>query len=149
MRLILQNGFWVVHILFVEWSNYNFLHNYQWITFLNQPSQVLNSFSTKNLHSLIMWMVVLSLSPHKLHLLFWWVLSMFGLIYFCFLVIVVLLIIVLFVLFLVIVISLSVLFFYIVFELPYRCINALFSAGGSSFSFFSWHIQSVYVISEM
>ena len=62
--------------------------------------------------------------------------------HFCFLVIL-LLIIVWFVSFLVVVISLSLLFFYVVFESSYRCIDAVFNAGESSSIFFSWHILSL------
>ena len=65
--------------------------------------------------------------------------------HFCFLVIIVLLFLVLSVLFLVAVINLHPR--YVVFESLYRSVNAVFNAGKSSSSFFSWHIQSVNVIS--
>ena len=42
--------------------------------------------------------------------------------------------------------SSSALFFYVVLESFYRFIVAILNAGKSSSSFFSWHIQSVYVI---
>ena len=58
--------------------------------------------------------------------------------HFCFLIIVVMLVIVLFALFLVTVIILW--FFYVVFVSSYECISGVFYAGGSSFSFFSWHV---------
>ena len=61
-------GFCIYH-LFV-WSNLNFLHISQWITLPNQLCLVLHSFCTNLLHSLIMWLMVSSLSPHGLHSLF-------------------------------------------------------------------------------
>ena len=69
-----------IYHLFV-WSNFNFLHNSQWITLPTQLCLVLLSFCDNLLHSLIMWLIVSSLSPHKLHLLFCWVLSVFALIW--------------------------------------------------------------------
>ena len=42
------------HHLFI-WSNSNFLHNSQWITFLTQLCLILYSLCTNLLHSLIMW----------------------------------------------------------------------------------------------
>ena len=66
---------------------------------------------------------------------------------FCFLVIFVLLMLVWSVLFLVAVISLLLYFLLVVFESLYRCNHAFFNAGESSSSFFSWHMQSMYVIS--
>ena len=38
-------------------------------------------------------------------------------------------------------------FLNVVFESLYRCIDTIFNAGVSSSSFFSWHIQSIHVIS--
>ena len=55
--------------LFV-WSNFNFLHNSQWITLPTQSCIFLHSFCANLLHSLIMWLMVSSLSPHNQHLLF-------------------------------------------------------------------------------
>ena len=49
------------------WSNLNFLHKFQWMT---HSRLVLYLLCANLLHSLIMWLVVLSLSPHNLHLLF-------------------------------------------------------------------------------
>ena len=43
------------------WSNFNFLHNSQWITFPTESCLVLYSFCANLLHSLIMWLVVSSL----------------------------------------------------------------------------------------
>ena len=51
------------------WSNWNFLHISQWITLPIQSCLAL-SFCANLLHSLIMWLIVSSLSPHSLHLLF-------------------------------------------------------------------------------
>ena len=65
--------------LFV-WSNLNFLYISRWITLLTQSCLVLNSFCAILLHSLIMWSIVSSLSPHNLHLLFCCVLSILTLI---------------------------------------------------------------------
>ena len=59
--------------LFV-WSNFNFLHSSQWITFPSQSCLVLYSFWTNLLHSIIWWLIISSLSPDNLHLLFSWVL---------------------------------------------------------------------------
>ena len=61
-------------------SNFNFLHNSQWITLPSQSCLVLYSFCANLLHSLIMWLIVSSLSPHNLHLLFCCVFSILVLI---------------------------------------------------------------------
>ena len=50
------------------WSN--FLHISQWITLPTQSCLVLSSFCSDLLHSVIIWLMVSSLSPHKRHLLF-------------------------------------------------------------------------------
>ena len=55
-----------IHYLLV-WSNLNFLHNSQWITFPNQSCLVLYPFCADLLHSLIRWLVISSLSKHNLH----------------------------------------------------------------------------------
>ena len=65
-----------IYHLFV-WSNLNFLHNFKWITLPTQSCLVLYSFYANLLHSLNMWLIVLSLSPHNLHLLFCCILSIF------------------------------------------------------------------------
>ena len=65
------------------WSNLNFLHIScisQWITLPTQTCFTLYSFCANLLHSLIMWLIILSLSPHSLHLLFCCVLSILTLI---------------------------------------------------------------------
>ena len=69
-----------IYHLFI-WSNRNFLHNSQWITFPTQSCLVLYSFYVNLHHSLIMWLMVSSLSPHNLHLLFCCVLSILALIW--------------------------------------------------------------------
>ena len=56
------------------WSNLNFLHISQWITFPTQLCLTLYFFCANLLHLRIMWLIVSSLSPHFLHLLFYWVL---------------------------------------------------------------------------
>ena len=68
-----------IYHLFV-WSNLNLLHISQWITLPTQSWLVLYSFCAYLLHSL-MWLVVSSLSPHGLNLLFCWVLSILALIW--------------------------------------------------------------------
>ena len=70
-----------IYHLFV-WSNWNFLHISQWITLPTQSCLALYSFCANLLHSLMMWMIVSSLSPHSLHLLFCCVLSILALIWF-------------------------------------------------------------------
>ena len=45
------------------------MHNSQWITFPTQSCLVLYSLCANLLHSLIIWLIVWSLSPHKLYLL--------------------------------------------------------------------------------
>ena len=57
----------IYHLL--AWSNLNFLHIPQWITLPTQSCLALYSFCANLLHSLIMWLMVSSLSPHSLHLL--------------------------------------------------------------------------------
>ena len=66
-----DTGVYIYH-LFV-WSNFNFLHNSQWITLATQSCLVLYSFCASLLHSLIMWLIVSSLLEHNLHLLFCYV----------------------------------------------------------------------------
>ena len=69
-----------IYYLFV-WSNWNFLHISQWITLPTQSCLALYSFCANLLHSLIMWLIVTSLSPHSRHLLFCCVLSILALIW--------------------------------------------------------------------
>ena len=72
-------GLCIYHLL--VWSNWNFLHTSQWITLLTQSYLALYSFCASLLNSLIMWLMVSSLSPHSLHLLFCCVLSILALIW--------------------------------------------------------------------
>ena len=65
-----------IYHLFV-WPNWNFLHISQWITVPTQSCLALYSFCANLQHSLIMWLIVSSLSPHRLHLQFCCVLSRF------------------------------------------------------------------------
>ena len=67
-----------IYHLFV-WSNLSLLHNSQWITFFNQSCLVLYSLCANLPHSFILWLIVSSLSPHNLHLLFCCILSIFAL----------------------------------------------------------------------
>ena len=66
---------------FLVWSNLNFLQISQWITLSTQSCLVLYSFCANLLHSLLMLLMVSSLLPHSLYLLFCWVLSMLALIW--------------------------------------------------------------------
>ena len=54
---------------FVVWTNFNFLHNSQWITFPTLSYLILYSFCGSLLHSLTMWLIILFLSP-RLAILF-------------------------------------------------------------------------------
>ena len=69
-----------IYHLFV-WSNWNFLRISPWITLPTQSCLALYSFCANLLHSLIMWLIVSSLSPHSLNLLFCWILSILALIW--------------------------------------------------------------------
>ena len=62
--------------LFV-WSNLNFLHSSLWVIFPTHSCLVLDTFCVNLLHSLIIWLIVLFLLLHKLHLVFCYVLSIF------------------------------------------------------------------------
>ena len=59
------------------WSNFNFLHKSQMITFLTQLCIILYSFCEKLLHSHIIRLIVSSLLPHNPQLLFCCVWSIF------------------------------------------------------------------------
>ena len=72
-------GLCIYHLL--VWSNWNFLPISQWITLPTQSCLALYSLCANLLHSLIMWFIVSSLSPHSLHLLFCYVLSILALIW--------------------------------------------------------------------
>ena len=73
-------GLCIYHLL--VWSNLNFLHISQWITLPTQSCLALYSRCANLLHSLIIWLMVSSLLPHSLHLLFCCVLSFLALIWF-------------------------------------------------------------------
>ena len=60
-----------IYHLFV-WSNLNFLHNSQWITFSTQLCLVLYSLCANLLLSFIMWLIILSLSPQFITYLDHW-----------------------------------------------------------------------------
>ena len=72
-------GLCIYHLL--VWSNLSFLHISQWITLPSQSCLALYSLCANLLHSLSIWLMVSSLSPHSLHLLFYWVLSILALIW--------------------------------------------------------------------
>ena len=71
IRLVLKNEFWFVHILFGRMVRFQFLTQYP-IDFLFLFRRIESStfLALVLLHSLIMWWIVLSQSPHNLHLLF-------------------------------------------------------------------------------
>ena len=69
-----------IYPLFV-WSNFSFLNTSQWFSLPIQSCLILYAFCTNLLHSLIMWLMVSSLSPHNLHLLFYCVVSILALIW--------------------------------------------------------------------
>ena len=66
---------------FLVWPNLNFLHISQWITLPTQSCLAFYFRCANLLHSFIIWLMVSSLSPHSLHLLFCWVLSILALIW--------------------------------------------------------------------
>ena len=70
-----------IYHLFVR-SNWNFWYISQWLTLPTQSSLVLYSFCANLLHSLIMWLIISSLWPDNLHLLFCCDLSILALIWF-------------------------------------------------------------------
>ena len=72
-------GLCIYHLL--AWSNLSFLHISQWITLPTHSCLALYSFYVNLLHSRIMWLMVSSLSPQSLHLLFCCVLSILALIW--------------------------------------------------------------------
>ena len=130
-----------------------------WITFPNQSFRDLNCFCTNLLLLFIIRLNVSSLSPNKLHLMFYLVLPVFtlniispcGIVFFLFFVFFLLLEAIHFLsyVFPFYAMSISSLHFRVVFESSYQCIDVIFNAGESSSSFFSWHIESVYIISGM
>ena len=71
---------WCLYHLFVL-SNFNFLHSSLWVYLPTQSCLVLYFFCAYLLHSIIMWLIVSSLSPHNLYLLFRCVLSILALVW--------------------------------------------------------------------
>ena len=71
---------WCIYHLFI-WANFNFLHNFPWITLSTPSCLVLYSFWANLQCSLIMWLIVSALSRHNLHLLFCFVSSFLSLIW--------------------------------------------------------------------
>ena len=67
--LLFQDRFLVVLYHLFVWSNLNFLHNSNRISFSSQSCLVLHSFYANLLYLLIIWLIVSSLLPHNLHLL--------------------------------------------------------------------------------
>ena len=65
----------------LAWSNLNFLIISPWITLPTQSCLVLYCLCANLLHSLIMGLMVSSLSPHSLHLLYCCVLSILSLVF--------------------------------------------------------------------
>ena len=61
-------GLCIYHLFL--WSNLNFLHNSRWITLPIQSCVVLYSSCANLLHSFIMQLIISTLSPHNLYLLF-------------------------------------------------------------------------------
>ena len=58
-----DSGLYVYYLL--VWTNVNLLYNFKWITFPTLSCRVLYFFGTCWLHSLIMWLNILSLSLHE------------------------------------------------------------------------------------
>ena len=77
-----DSGLCIYHLWI--WSNFNFLHNSQWITLPTQSYLVLYYFCASVLQSLITGLVVSSLSPLNLPLLFCCILSILALIWLAF-----------------------------------------------------------------
>ena len=72
-------GLSICHLL--VWSNFNSLHISKRITLPNQSCLALYPLCANLLHPLIIWLIVWSLSPQSLYLLFCWVLSIRALIW--------------------------------------------------------------------
>ena len=60
VRLIFQNGFWVMHLPFVRMVKFQFLYNSQWTTFPIPSCLVLYTFCANLRHSFIMWLIISS-----------------------------------------------------------------------------------------
>ena len=70
MHLILSDGFQVVHIPLVHMVKFKFIAQFPLDQHPTQSCWLLYSFCTNLLHLLIIWLIVSSLSPHNLQLLF-------------------------------------------------------------------------------
>ena len=77
-----RTGAWLCIYHLLVCSILNFLSISQWITLPIQSCLILFSLCANLLHLLIIWLVVSSLSPHSLHLLFCRVLFILTLIWF-------------------------------------------------------------------
>ena len=75
MRLIFQNGFWVVHISFFCMVKFKLLSQFPVDYLLYPIMSSLILFGADLLHSRIMRLIVSSLSSHNLHQLFCCILS--------------------------------------------------------------------------
>ena len=71
--------FWAVHIAIIRIVKFKLLAPSRLITFLTQWCLVLNSFCANSQHSLTVWLIVSSLLPHNIHLLFFCHLSILAL----------------------------------------------------------------------
>ena len=80
VRLIFKNGFRVMQISFVRGVKSKFLAQFP-VDHLPLPVMSSLILCANLLHSLIMWLIVSSLSPHNLYLLFRWTMSVFALTY--------------------------------------------------------------------
>ena len=76
--VILQDWWYVVHILSAHMVKFRILAQFPGITLPTQSCLVLYSFCASLLHLLIMWLIVLSLLPHNYHLLLSFLVSSSG-----------------------------------------------------------------------
>ena len=74
----IDSGLYIYHL--VASSDFILLYNSQLIIFPNQSCLVLLFFGASLLLTFIIWLTISSLSPHNLHLLFFYILSIFTLI---------------------------------------------------------------------
>ena len=102
MQFILQDGFWVVHILLVHMVKSKYLAQFPVDTLPNSVMYNLRFFLPEFAAFTYMWFILSFLSPHNLHLLFYYVLSIFASIYlvlmvlFCAAIIIIIIIIIIF-----------------------------------------------------
>ena len=85
VSVILQSRFWVVYISFVRLVKLQLLAQFPVDKVAHPFMTSIISFSANLLHSLIMWLIISSLSPHNLHFLFCCILSILALIWLVFL----------------------------------------------------------------